>query len=254
MTSTRRGYGLGSLLLGVSFGILSGLPAAQAAQLVDRTSLNANDQVVWSSLGQVFNPFLPGPPGPPPFLGLTVAATSQQGRSLTVSLPAPQPGVSPPFVFRNALPPQGIPANFTNGDFVFFTGLQLGAPVPTPGNPGPLTLTFAQPVFGAGAQFAVDDTPSFTAFIEAYDSVGQRLGQFSQPGTASTNPDGSAIFLGIRSDQANISQIRFFSSAPTQAIGIGTLSLATASAPGVASGLLISLSLGFVPFRRKNQT
>ncbi|NJM46853.1 MAG: hypothetical protein HC860_12440 [Alkalinema sp. RU_4_3] len=209
---------------GVTIALLCLTTTAQATQFIQTADkLGSNDSLSWDSLGKVFNPAIPGPPA---FLPFSIDATSKQGLGVNVSLP-PKPGSTPPFVFRNALPPNGIPANFALNDFVLFTGLQLGAPVPTPGNPGPLTLRFAKPVFGVGAQFSVDDTPSFTAFIDAYDRHDKLIGHFSRPGFASTQPDNSAIFLGVRSRRPNIAKVVFRSSAANQAIGIGTLRLVT---------------------------
>jgi hypothetical protein len=189
--------------------------------------LGSNDSLSWGSLGPVFNPAIPGPPA---FLPFSIDATSNHGLRITASLPS-QPGLTPPltppFVFRNALPPNGIPANFAPNDFVLFTGLQPGGRTPANGNPGPLTLRFDRPVAGVGAQFSVDDTLTFTAFIDAYDRHDRLIGQFSRSGIGSKTPDNSAIFLGVRSNRSNIAKVVFRSSAPNRAIGIGTLRLLT---------------------------
>ncbi|WP_414620530.1 hypothetical protein [Calothrix sp. CCY 0018] len=59
-----------------------------------------------------------------------------------------------------------------------------------------------QPVKAAGSQIAVDDIPSFSAFVSAFDRDNNLLGSFSTPGTSSIALDNSAVFLGIQSDEA----------------------------------------------------
>jgi hypothetical protein len=235
-----------SILMGFAIAALSS--PANAAQLIqDSGGLGSNDAVNWSSLGKVFNPAIPGPPA---FLPFSIDAISGRGLSVNASL-TPKSGITPPFVFRNARPPNGIPANFAPNDFVLFTGLQPGT-FPAPGNPGPLTLRFDQPVFGAGAQFSVDDTLSFTAFIDAYDRNDQLIGQFSRPGTGSISLDGSAVFLGVRSDEANIAKVVFRSSEPNRAIGIGTLIIAAVPEPGALPGLMVA-GLGWTIGRKRSR-
>jgi hypothetical protein len=214
------------ICVGITIVILAMSTASASAKtkLIRNTAhFGSNDHVNWGSLGPVFNPAIPGPP---PFLPFTIDATSHHGLKITASLPS-QPGITPPFVFRNALPPNGIPANFAPNDFVLFTGLQPGSGTPANGNPGPLTLRFERPVAGVGAQFSVDDTFTFTAYIDAYDRHDRLIGQFSRLGVGSKTPDNSAIFLGIRSNRSNIAKVVFRSSAPNRAIGIGTLRLLT---------------------------
>jgi hypothetical protein len=215
-----------STALGVTIGMLalSSTSALAHTKLIrNAADLGSNDSLSWGSLGKVFNPAIPGPPA---FLPFTIDATSAHGLGITASLPA-KPGITPPFVFRNALPPNGIPANFALNDFVLFTGLQPGTRPPAPGNPGPLTLRFDRPVAAVGAQFSVDDTPSFTAFIDVYDQYDRRIGHFFRRGIGAKTPDNSAIFLGVRSHRPNIAKVVFSSSEPNRAIGIGTLRIGT---------------------------
>ena len=204
-------------------------PSGKGVQFIQTAeALDSNDSLSWGSLGKVFNPAIQEPP---PFLPFSIETKSTGGLGITASLPLPSAGITPPFVFRNARWPNGIPANFALNDFVLFTGLKLGAPVPTPGNPGPLTIRFAKPIFGAGAQFSVDDKFNFTAYIDAYDRRGNRIATFSRPGVGAAVPDNSAVFLGVCSHRPNIAKIVFRSSEPNQAIGIGTLRLKTISKP-----------------------
>jgi hypothetical protein len=223
---------------------------AQALTLVtERSVLNSSDRLDWSSLGKVFNPFAPEPSA---FLPNSFSAVSVSNLSLNVSIPPSSlPGVTPPFVFKTSFPPNGIPTNYADGDFILFGGLQFGA-FPAPGNDGPIEIAFDTPVTAAGTQIAVDDTPSFTAFVEAFDSNNQSLGRFSAPGTSSTALDNSALFLGVRSETPNISRVVYSTSVSNRAIAINALSLSTASAsvsvpePSLVLGFLLvgALAIG----------
>lgn len=214
------------------------LPVTAITFVTDRTALQGNDQVNWSSLGptQPFN-----------FLQNSFTATSVGGLGLNVYIP-PAPtgsGITPPFVFQTLPPPSGIPTNFASGDFVLFTGLRPGT-FPAVGNPGPLSITFAQPVLGAGTQIAVDDTTEFTAFIQAFDVADNLLGSFQAFATSSTALDNSAIFLGITNDTANISRLVFYSSVPNRAVGINSLSIVanrSVPEPSLIIGLLALATL-----------
>ena len=214
-----------ALLFGTALSWSLMAPTAQAVSFTtNRDSLNATDQLDWSTLGPIFSPF--GPPDPAIFLPSSFTATSEAGRAVQVEIPeATTPGVLPPFVFQTT-PEPGIATNFGNGDYILFTGLIPG-PTPAVGNPGPITLTFAEPVFGAGAQLAVDDIFNFTGTISAFDSEDQLLGSFSAPGTSSLALDNAALFLGVTDEQPIISKLEFKSSVPNSAIGLNQLSLVT---------------------------
>ncbi|WP_044204208.1 PEP-CTERM sorting domain-containing protein [Coleofasciculus chthonoplastes] len=217
--------------------ILTTLPTpVQAITLVtQRTALNGNDSVEWSSLGKVF---------PAAVLPSSFDATSEVGLGLKVQIPPPTPGITPPLVFQTLPPPHGIPTNFAPGDFILFTGLNP-AIFPSPGNPGSLTITFDTPVKGAGTQIAVDDTFSFTAFVTAFDANDTLLGSFSVPGTSSIELDNSAAFLGILSDKPNIKRVVYSTSESDRAFAINTLSLNTVPVPEPSSlAALALLGLG----------
>ncbi|XGW00819.1 MAG: hypothetical protein ACAF41_34550 (plasmid) [Leptolyngbya sp. BL-A-14] len=188
-----------------------------------RSDLDGNDTLDWASLGPVV------PPQPFKVLPPVFTATSADGFAVSVEVPpASNPGITPPLLFQTTA--TGIPTNFAAGDFVLFTGL-LPTQFPAPGNPGPLTLSFKTPVAGVGTQLAVDDVLQFTAFVAAFDSSNQLLGRFAASGTSSLALDNSAVFLGLLSDTANIARVEFSTSVPDRAIGINSLSLATAAVP-----------------------
>lgn len=100
------------------------LPAQALTFVKERSALLGNDQLDWSSLGKVLNPFSPNPAD---FLPNSFSATSTGGLGLTVDIPrTASGGITPPFVFQTGLPPTSVPTNFANGDFALFTGFQPG--------------------------------------------------------------------------------------------------------------------------------
>lgn len=218
---------LTSTTIAVSLSLSLISPSFAVSLVTNRADLKGNDSIDWSSLGKVLNPFNPNSAD---FLGFSFSGTSAGGLGLDVDINPINPPITPPFVFKTAPIPQGIPTNFANGDFLLFTGLQFGL-FPAPGNPGPISISFAQPVRAAGAQIAVDDEPNFVGTIKAFDINDNLLDSFSVNGTSSTVLDNSAIFLGVKSALAEISRIEFSSDFNNRAIGINTLSIDNPAIP-----------------------
>jgi hypothetical protein len=73
----------------------------------------------------------------------------------------------------------------------------------------PITFDFGTTtVQGGGAQIGSAVYGSFVARVEAFNASGASLASFTETGNAlNTNGDNSAIFIGVRSDTANISRI-----------------------------------------------
>lgn len=218
---------LTSTTIAVSLSLSLISPSFAVSLVTNRADLKGNDSIDWSSLGKVLNPFNPNFAD---FLGFSFSGTSAGGLGLDVDINPINPPITPPFVFKTAPIPQGIPTNFANGDFLLFTGLQFGL-FPAPGNPGPISISFAQPVRAAGAQIAVDDEPNFVGTIKAFDINDNLLDSFNVNGTSSTALDNSAIFLGVKSALAEISRIEFSSDFNNRAIGINTLSIDNPAIP-----------------------
>lgn len=218
---------LTSTTIAVSLSLSLISPSFAVSLVTNRADLKGNDSIDWSSLGKVLNPFNPNFAD---FLGFSFSGTSAGGLGLDVDINPINPPITPPFVFKTAPIPQGIPTNFANGDFLLFTGLQFGL-FPAPGNPGPISISFAQPVRAAGAQIAVDDEPNFVGTIKAFDINDNLLDSFNVNGTSSTALDNSAIFLGVKSALAEISRIEFSSNFNNRAIGINTLSIDNPAIP-----------------------
>lgn len=120
----------------------------------------------------------------------TFAVTGIPGLNATVA----QPG-GPSFSV-DVQSPTSWNGNFTPGD-----------PVLANNAPGPVSITFSSPVAGVGTQIQALFHGPFTASIQAFDSLNNLLGTFTEPGTSNTNADGSAIFIGILSNTADISRI-----------------------------------------------
>ena len=246
-TSTTRIAAL-SLSL-TTFGLFSTTPVDALTLITQRSVLGASDQVNWQSQGKIYNPFAPPPPNPNDFVGNNFTIASQGGLGLSVSIPAVSPPISPPFVLKVGSPPTGVPANFAIGDYVLFGGLNGAAGFPAPGNQGPITITFDKPVWGAGTQIAVDDTPSFNAFLDVYNSIGVLLQTFTVAGVSSTSPDNSAQFLGFLSDSPNIGKIIYRTDTPNRAIAINQLGIVSVPEPSMGVGLLILLGGGMIRLR-----
>ncbi len=230
--------------------------SSQAASFIgDRADLQANDQVDWFSVG-VTSTFQ--------VLPNDFSATSEQGLKLNVQIPqALSPQITPPVVFQT-LPAStgipgsfatGVPTNFAKGDYILFIGNEPGT-FPPNGNPGPLTIAFEQPVLSAGAQIAVNGTPNFVGSIAAFDNNDTLLGSFSIPGTSSQALDNSAQFLGISSDNADISKLVFSTSAENRAFGINTLSIQAKPVPEPDSSVAMMgvACFALLAIKRKRKT
>jgi hypothetical protein len=233
---TLAGITITSLLINLS------APCFALSFINNRTALGGNDRLDWQQLAS---------PAPLTFLPNSFNATSHKNLAVNVTVPTiNDSSITPPLVFQTLPPPAGIPTNFGLGDFVLLTGLNPRA-FPSPGNPGPLSITFNTPVSAAGAQIAIDDTLNFTAFITAYDSDNNLLGQFSAAGTSSLNLDNSAAFLGVRNDRANISRLVFSSSIANRAIGINALSLQNPTVPEPSSAIALFVAIAVLGIKKR---
>ncbi|MBC8122374.1 MAG: hypothetical protein H7Y22_11110 [Gemmatimonadaceae bacterium] len=208
--------------------------------MTDRSALGGNDFLDWSNVAAPFTP-----------LASTFSAPSAGGLGVAVSVPSPTAPISQPFVFQNG---PAISANFGDGDFILFSGLNFATQA---GNPGPITLNFAIPVFAAGAQLLPDFGGDFTGFIAAFDVDNALIGSFSALGTVSTDRDNSAPFFGIQSSTANIARLVFSTDAANVGIGINQLSILAVPVPEppMAPGLLVfcGIVLGGLATLRRNR-
>ena len=83
----------------------------------------------------------------------------------------------------------------------------------TAGTNGPVDFTFAiGNIAGMGFNIQNDYWGTFTAYLEAFDSLDNSLGSVSEVDTASPAGDASAIFIGILSYSQNIARIHVWTS------------------------------------------
>ena len=197
------------------------LPVRALTLVQERTSLQSNDRISWSSLGKVLNPLAPNTEG---FLTNSFSAQSSNGLGTTVEIPNAGGDITPPFIFQNN--PE-VQTNFAPGDFILFTGFSPTI-IPT-GNPNRLTIVFERGVRAAGTQIAASGSENidYEVFISAFDDANNNLGTFSSPGISSGARDDSAVFLGVQSNTANIKRLVFWTSSPERGFGINTVSITT---------------------------
>ena len=96
-------------------------------------------------------------------------------------------------------------------------------------DPGAIVIRFPAPVSGAGAQVQPADLPGdagkeFVARIVARGAGGTELGAFERKGTSTNGNDGSAVFIGVRSDAADIISLEISATwrgRPAQSVDVG---------------------------------
>ena len=93
----------------------------------------------------------------------------------------------------------GWTGNFSPGDKLLWTSL----------TPGPITIDLGVSGFGGGAQIQNDFLGPFVATVEAFNATGTSLGSFNFNGDSTQAGNGTAIFVGVKSDIANIRKLSF---------------------------------------------
>lgn len=187
MAHLRRIETLSGATIGILFAVLGAVfsDTVQAVTLItNRADLGGNDSVNWTVLGSS-STYVPNP----------FSITSSSGITLDITQPVGS-------FSRRDQSWESWAGMFAPGDALLFTG---GS------NQGSITIDFDVPVFGAGTQFqtAVEGDP-YTAMIEAFDSLGNSLGLVGLSGISrfGLEGDNSAIFVGVRSDKANIDKLK----------------------------------------------
>jgi hypothetical protein len=198
-------------VLGLAVWAALSLGVAQADFLVTSSAaLGANDVIDWGQLGPAFT-LVPSP------------VTSSLGLDATAST------TDPAGLFRLD-EGTGWLGNFSPGDRLLTSNTA---------NYFPLTVIFATPVFGAGANIQLDQHVPFTAFIEAFNG-GTSLGIFTEDGVSNANDDGSAIFIGVRDPNAEITSVVFGLTTPTDSdFAINALRINTNGVPEPSSFYLL---------------
>ena len=156
--------------------------AAHAAVVMVTTpaALHATDQINWASLG-ASGTIVPG----------SFTINTQNGTPISVDTGGDQPN------FKRL--DQG---NGFIGDFL------PGTPLPATNSLGSTHLHFATPVFGAGAYIQHTTYPSFTAYLRA-DAGSTILAEYTLLDSNDQLGNGTASFIGILSDQRNITDVYF---------------------------------------------
>jgi hypothetical protein len=169
-------------------GLLNLYPAAHAGTLsavTSRSGLSTNEILDWAGFG-------------PAFTDIDDGATIASPSGLVVTVTQPYYGLqirqegAPTGWFGDFLPGQSLLTNWNS--------------------PFSVTLSFSSPIFGAGVQIEpgqVQDLPApFTAFVTAYNGS-DVVAQFFTTGTRSMGHDGSAPFLGVMSNVAEITSLNY---------------------------------------------
>ncbi len=196
------------------------VPSHSVTLVSNRSEIQADDEILWSSQGKVFNPFAPNISD---FLSSSFSLTSRRGLEVNVEIPPAGGNITPPFVFHNNPPVQ---TNFAPGDYLLFTGFSPTI-IPT-GNPNPITIVFDKKVKAAGTQIAASGSQfiNYQVFISAFDDDNSLLGTFSAQGISSGAADNSAVFLGVRSQNgAKIKKLVFWTNSPQRGVGINKVSI-----------------------------
>ncbi len=184
----------------MSLACFGGESKAGLIQVFGRSQLGGNDRIDWGSLGSNGDP-----------LSNPCQVLSEGGLGVSVS----KPTSSGDFQLLVQGAPGGWGGNFSPGDTVLWTN--------TYPNPAPcaITLAFDGPVSGVGMNIQqANALATFTGEMAAFDSTGTFLGSVSATGASNANGDGSAVFLGLASTEANIQRVVFYlTAAPFNYIG-----------------------------------
>jgi hypothetical protein len=164
----------------ITFLIVQICPATSRADIyliTSRAAINNADIIEWSQLGPAFS----------------YAATPHQITSFSGGVTGTLylPGQA-----RRLDQGNGWAGDFLPGEPLIYTWPST-----------PITLFFDQPLAGVGMQIEQGYYGAFTSTIQAFDAGGTLLGSFERHGMATSAADGSAIFIGVWSDDANIQRL-----------------------------------------------
>jgi hypothetical protein len=188
-----------------------------------RALLSPTDSFEWSDLGSDLTD-----------LGATFSATSVTGALTATVSGAPRFALFSGATFN---------ADFLPGDTVVsLFDLTSGDPTS-----GVIRLLFNHAVIGGGAQIQSNFQGNFTASIAALDAGGNVMGApLSIFGANGLNGDGSAPFLGLRSDAQDIFGLEF-----SLADGFAINDVSVAAVPEPATLTLLLLGSGLMRLRRR---
>lgn len=212
--------------------LLAAVPAHGALSLVSsRASLSGDDSINWAIFGN---------PGSVIFPGAT--AYTNASALFTVN--------SELFTIRQW---NGAPEPFT-GWAGHFGPSARGVYAATT-----FDISFTNPIAAGGAQIDSNSTTAYTVRVEALDSSGNSLGFLTTDVTRSgtfDGPDNAAPFVGIASDQPNISTLIFSITNTTDGspdgFGVNDFDIRT-NVPSPAAATLAGLTLLTTAARRRTR-
>lgn len=186
-------------IIGVLFGATIDVHAAVYG-VTSRQDLAGNDYVDW---GQFGTPYGWGK-WAGPNLFIPVSAKSSNGIRLNLT----NPPYNSQWTMYMKVRQQSLSWGGNFAPYDILIGNMWDGTYPLSHGPGPMTINLDEPVFGLGVQINAFNYGTFNAIIEAFDSEWKSLGQvsFSNLLVAYTS-DNSAPFIGILSDNRNISHV-----------------------------------------------
>ncbi len=181
---------------GSAVALLGANPAFAGIQAVGSAeALPGAGAMAWSSVGPLYSAVNSG---------LTRSIAGITGSAVTISTAT---GLPAEILDNCGGGDCGWYGNFAPGEIILWTS---GSYDPSNGGwkaNGPLTLSFNAPQRGVGFRIMADEFGAFTATLCAYDSNGALLQCVPFNGNGSSAADGSAIFIGLYDDAAEISKV-----------------------------------------------
>ena len=121
----------------------------------------------------------------------------------------------------------------------------------------PMTFVFAVPIRGAGMRIQPDDNQigAFTAKIGAFGTGDVLLGTFTSVGYGNQTADGSALFIGAKSDADDIAKIKISFTATQlgtlEFMAISDISISAVPEPATYAMTAAAGLLAFAGWRRR---
>ena len=226
---------------------LSGMsPSVQGIQgLHSPADLPHDGSINWAGVGPVFTTVPASPLAITEMPGSTVTITTANGL---------------PMLLTNCASGGSCAwyGNFDPGASILWVGGTYNSANSTWSANGPMTITFNSPQRGLGFQIMADEPGPFTATLCAYNSSGTLLGCIPFSGTGTGAADGSAAYVGLYDDVAEIASITVDAGGALYAhdFAIGQMYVAntrrqmvpaTVTVPAGATGAIFPVSTSAVP-------